>query len=613
MKNTQRRSHTTQRRSSKKGTWNYYTAGALKSLKSFLQFAVCYLTIVYNPVQGSKGDRDVRDLPQDKQQICYGPYGCFYQLPPFSAEMPLPQTPEEVGSKFILCTRGNPDQQIWDTEESLKSSNFDPEKKTKVLIHGFNLNRETLARESLEGWIGDTTDIILDVEDVNVIQVDWRRGASVDYDQATSNTRLIGAQVGYLVKSLMEHKDARSLDFHLVGFSLGAHVAGFAGKYVQKTGNQPSMIGRITGLDPASPGFNFDNPEVRLDKTDAKFTDVIHTDTQTFLTMAAGLNRTLGHIDFYPNGGQAQTGCHNSSPIRNFMKTVTDITTCDHLRAPQLFKASINTTTPLMGYRCPSYEHFKRGICLRCNARDKPEEQKRSSRRKTERLNHCKTMGYWADKPRGRKHVDYYMQTSGEEPFAINHYQVQISWRKKNKDRDESGFNAKLFITLHGEKGDTEEIALNEGFTYHIVPGNTSRFLITSKDIGDIVRISFKWEESTCWSYLFCPQNQVLLNRIRIFDAQDQLKSTYVPEERTVQEVRKLNEPLKIRSQQQVELFLFEKQRVIQKRLAERDSSLVVPSVVPVGSQHKSPEDQEIAEITGDILRKAFSEEGMAT
>ena len=80
-----------------------------------------------------------------------------------------------------------------------------------------------------------------------------------------------------------------------------------------------------------------------------------------------------------------------------------------------------------------------------------------------------------------------------------------------------------------------------------------------------------------------------------------------------MQEVRKLNEPLKIRSQQQVELFLFEKQRVIQKRLAERDETLVVPSVVPAGSQHKSQEDQEIARITEDILRKAFSEEGMTT
>ena len=69
------------------------------------------------------------------------------------------------------------------------------------------LNRETLAKRSLARWVGDTTEVILDVDDVNVIQVDWVRGASVDYDQATSNTRLIGAQIGHLVKMLMVRRN----------------------------------------------------------------------------------------------------------------------------------------------------------------------------------------------------------------------------------------------------------------------------------------------------------------------------------------------------------------------------------------------------------------------
>lgn len=35
----------------------------------------------------------------------------------------------------------------------------------------------------------------------------------------------------------------------------------------------------ITGLDPAQPYFQGTPPEVRLDKTDAEFVDVIHTDS----------------------------------------------------------------------------------------------------------------------------------------------------------------------------------------------------------------------------------------------------------------------------------------------------------------------------------------------
>ena len=49
---------------------------------------------------------------------------------------------------------------------------------------------------------------------------------------------------------------------HCIGHSLGAHVCGFAGKEVK--------LNRITGLDPAGPGFTFKEPHQRLDKSDAQ-------------------------------------------------------------------------------------------------------------------------------------------------------------------------------------------------------------------------------------------------------------------------------------------------------------------------------------------------------
>ena len=77
----------------------------------------------------------------------------------------------------------------------------------------------------------------------------------------------------------------------MIGFSLGAHVAGFAGKKVQE-GGKKKIVGRITGLDPANLGFDYDSAKVRLDKTDADFVDIIHTDdTQTILVM--GKRRVL--------------------------------------------------------------------------------------------------------------------------------------------------------------------------------------------------------------------------------------------------------------------------------------------------------------------------------
>ena len=61
-------------------------------------------------------------------------------------------------------------------------------------------------------------------------------------------------------------------DIHLIGHSLGAHTAGYAG---EKLGGN---IGRITGLDPAEPYFQGMPSHLRLDYTDAQLVDVIHTD-----------------------------------------------------------------------------------------------------------------------------------------------------------------------------------------------------------------------------------------------------------------------------------------------------------------------------------------------
>lgn len=42
-------------------------------------------------------------------------------------------------------------------------------------------------------------------------------------------------------------------------------------------------LGRITGLDPADPYFNSVDNVVKLDKSDAKFVDIVHTDASLFI------------------------------------------------------------------------------------------------------------------------------------------------------------------------------------------------------------------------------------------------------------------------------------------------------------------------------------------
>lgn len=61
-----------------------------------------------------------------------------------------------------------------------------------------------------------------------------------------------------------------------------------------------------SGLEPAGLLYESEvtDPSRRLDPSDADFVDVIHTSNNY------GITFSVGHVDFYPNGGQApQPGC----------------------------------------------------------------------------------------------------------------------------------------------------------------------------------------------------------------------------------------------------------------------------------------------------------------
>lgn len=71
-------------------------------------------------------------------------------------------------------------------------------------------------------------------------------------------------------------------------------------------------LGRITGLDPAEPHFSKAKRPVRLDRTAAKYVDIIHTDASQFIRGGLGMTESIGHVDYYPNGGTDQPGCGKS-------------------------------------------------------------------------------------------------------------------------------------------------------------------------------------------------------------------------------------------------------------------------------------------------------------
>ncbi len=137
---------------------------------------------------------------------------------------------------------------------------------------------------------------------LKVIIVDWSAGNGHPYSKSVGNTQIVGIDLANLLLSIMaEYNSIKPSNFHLIGYSLGAHIAGIAGSKLPG-------IRRITGLDPASLYYKEKSKEFKLDSSDADFVDVIHTDTST---TGMGISDQIGHVDFYPNGGESQPGCDN--------------------------------------------------------------------------------------------------------------------------------------------------------------------------------------------------------------------------------------------------------------------------------------------------------------
>uniref|UniRef100_A0AAY4ANS5 Lipase domain-containing protein n=1 Tax=Denticeps clupeoides TaxID=299321 RepID=A0AAY4ANS5_9TELE len=274
---------------------------------------------------------------------------------------------------------------------------FNLSRPTTFVIHGY---RPTGAPPI---WIDHIVHLLAKQDDMNVIVVDWNRGAAnLNYFTAIANTRGTAANLTAFIQNMQD--EGASLDsIHLIGVSLGAHVAGLIGAMLG------GKISRITGLDPAGPMFAGVPPEERLDPTDAQFVDVLHTDMD-----GLGLRGSHGHIDFYANGGADQPGC----PKTIFSGKAFFV--CDHQRSVFLYLCALNRTCNLTAYPCSSYTDFLNGQCLQCEA-FKPAS--------------CPVLGYdmskWKDSLVKMGQTRVYFSTTSELPYSKTTYRVDmVTWNQ---------------------------------------------------------------------------------------------------------------------------------------------------------------------------------------
>ncbi|KAM9618710.1 LOW QUALITY PROTEIN: inactive pancreatic lipase-related protein 1-like [Trichechus inunguis] len=230
---------------------------------------------------------------------------------------------------------------------TIDASNFQMDRKTRFIIHGFIDKRD-------ESWLLDMCKNMFEVEEVKCICVDWRRCSQTSFTQEANKVQVVGTQVAQMLSVLLMSQTNYSYspsNVHLIGHSLGAHVAGEAGS------GTPGLD-RITELGPIEASFRRTPEEVRLDPSDAVFVDVIHTDAAHLIPfLGFGTNQLVGHLtDFFPQGGEEMPGYEKALSqiidLDGIWTGTQDFVACNHLRSYKYYSESILNPNGFAVYPC---------------------------------------------------------------------------------------------------------------------------------------------------------------------------------------------------------------------------------------------------------------------
>uniref|UniRef100_A0A8C2NZ12 Hepatic triacylglycerol lipase n=1 Tax=Capra hircus TaxID=9925 RepID=A0A8C2NZ12_CAPHI len=353
---------------------------------------------------------------------------------------------QETRTRFLLF-RGETDKgcQIrLNHSDTLQQCGFNSSLPLVMIVHGW------LVDGILEDWIWEMVAALKSqlAQPVNVGLAEWVTLAHNHYTTAVRNTRLVGQEIAALLQWLQESVQFSPSHVHLIGYSLGAHVSGFAGSYMSRK----HKIGRITGLDKALPSVvsprlsNISSPCSLLVAPD------FH-DTRFFSTLL-------------------QT-CHG------LLLPITQTVKCAHERSVHLFIDSLlHADMQSTAYLCRDMDSFSQGLCLSC------------------KKGRCNTLGYHTRQEwQSKKSKSLFLVTRAQSPFKVYHYQFKIRFINQTENPVEPTFT----VSFLGTRGERQKIpiTLSKGITSN----ETYSFLITlDVDIGELIMIKFKWENSMVWS-----------------------------------------------------------------------------------------------------------------
>ncbi|EDW63711.1 phospholipase A1 [Drosophila virilis] len=268
---------------------------------------------------------------------------------------------------FYLFKREFPDcgrEMDFQNDQKWRHTGFNRSLPTRLIIHGW-------MSQSRGSFNRDVKNAYLKHGDYNVIVTDWSASsANINYFSVVQLIEEFGAQLAQFTRDLHRQFHANYDDMYLVGHSLGAQIAGAAGKRLK-----PEQYNTIFALDPAGPKFRHRSAQFRIDPSDAKYVESMHTSGNF------GFLKPTGSATFYPNYGLYQRNCFYLG--------------CSHIRAYQMFAESINSPNGFWGTPC---------------RREKRKWQCDQSQRQAHRM---------GGEPSVPKAGIYYVKTSSSDPFAL--------------------------------------------------------------------------------------------------------------------------------------------------------------------------------------------------
>ncbi|KAM8924743.1 inactive pancreatic lipase-related protein 1-like [Pelodytes ibericus] len=264
---------------------------------------------------------------------------------------PRPLYPAFSIVRFLLHTRKNLDhyQEISPKDKStISTSHFNPEKFTRILIHGYTDNGEV-------PWLKEMCQTLLKVEDSNCIIVGWGAASLTIYLQATQTIRFVGSEVAHLLREIKEMYNYPACKIHVIGHSLGAHAAGFVGKLFKD-------IGRITGLGIIAAIGDYDfYPNGGSDMKECNKSDA----APYLWEVVCIFTPFIGPINCSKEEQQAVPPCpenlKNASISINTLKEHMLVIFCDHYQAVKYYINSITNKDLYKSYPCETHEKFKAG------------------------------------------------------------------------------------------------------------------------------------------------------------------------------------------------------------------------------------------------------------